>query len=75
MLVYTDSVDYARLIVGDASNPWADPATPSSSGIRRLLDHVYDGRDVRESRLQNNSAWNCLLLVESAQRSNYDLLI
>jgi BirA family biotin operon repressor/biotin-[acetyl-CoA-carboxylase] ligase len=75
MVVYTDSVDYARLIVGDASDPWSAPAAPSSSGIRRLLEHVYDGREVRESRLQINSAWNCLLLVESAQRSNYDLLI
>jgi BirA family biotin operon repressor/biotin-[acetyl-CoA-carboxylase] ligase len=75
MIAYTDSLDYARTVTLDSDARWSPLAVPSDDGVRILLDRVYGGKEVLQCHTLSNPSWNCLLLVEEAERSNYDLLI
>jgi BirA family biotin operon repressor/biotin-[acetyl-CoA-carboxylase] ligase len=75
MLVYTDSVDYARIVLGQRADLWSAPVSEPSENLRSLLDSAYGAKQIRESRVHGGSGWHYLLLVERAERSHYDLLI
>ncbi len=75
MLVYTDSVDYARTVLGLTADRWSAPASDLSDDLRSLIEGAYGARPIRESRVDGGSHWDYLFLVEVAERSHYDLLI
>ncbi|UCC81533.1 MAG: hypothetical protein JSW46_10985 [Gemmatimonadota bacterium] len=75
MLVYTDSVDFARTVLGRGSDLWSAPASEPPEDLRSLLESAYGTRQIRESTVHGGSDWDYLLLVEVAERSHYDLLI
>jgi BirA family biotin operon repressor/biotin-[acetyl-CoA-carboxylase] ligase len=75
MLVYTDSVDYARTVLGRSADLWSAPASEPSDDLRSLVESAYGAKEIRESTVHNGSHWHYLLLVEVAERSHYDLLI
>ena len=75
MLVYTDSVDYARTILGPSADRWSAPASDSPEGIRCLIEGIFGGVEIRESEVERDSPWRHLFLVEVSKRSQYDLLI
>jgi len=75
MLVYTDSVDYARVVLGRSADLWSAPASEPADDLRGLIEGAYGARPVRESKVNGDSPWNYLLMVEVAERSHYDLLI
>lgn len=73
--MYTDSTDYAQTVLGRGADLWSVPAVEISDELRSLMDHAYGAKEIRESTVHNGSRWHHLLLVETAQRSHYDLLI
>jgi BirA family biotin operon repressor/biotin-[acetyl-CoA-carboxylase] ligase len=75
MLVYTDSVEYARTVLGRSVDLWSAPTSELSDDLRSLLEGAYGAREIRESTVQGGSLWHHLILVEVADRSHYDLLI
>ncbi|NIN72768.1 MAG: hypothetical protein GTO46_12760 [Gemmatimonadetes bacterium] len=75
MLVYTDSVDYARTVLGRTDDPWSTPASEPPDNLRSLIEAAYGAEQPRESTVHGGSGWPYLLLVEVAERSHYDLLI
>jgi BirA family biotin operon repressor/biotin-[acetyl-CoA-carboxylase] ligase len=75
MLVYTDSVDYARTVLGRTADSWSAPASELSDNLRSLIESAYGAREIRESKVHSGSNWKYLFLVEVAERSHYDLLI
>jgi len=75
MLVYTDSVDHARRVLGLGADRWSAPASESSDDLRRLIESAYGAREIRCSTVDGGSNWHYLFLVEVADRSHYDLLI
>jgi BirA family biotin operon repressor/biotin-[acetyl-CoA-carboxylase] ligase len=75
MLVYTDSVDYARTILGHGADLGSAPASEPSDGVRRLIEGVYGGAELRACEVERDSPWNYLFLAEVSERSQYDLLI
>lgn len=75
MLVYTDSVDYARTVLGRSADLWSAPASEPPDDLRSLIESAYGAKQIRESRVRGDSPWRYLLLVEVAERSHYDLLI
>jgi hypothetical protein len=75
MLVYTDSVDYARIVLGRTADLWSALASELSDDLRSLMEGAYGAREIRESTVHVGSQWQHLILVEVADRSHYDLLI
>lgn len=75
MLVYTDSVDFARSVLGQGPELWSAPASEPPGDLRSLLESAYGTKSIRESTVHGGSDWDYLLLVEVAERSHYDLLI
>ena len=75
MLVYTDSVDYARIVLGRSADNWSAPASELSDELRSLIESAYGAREIRESTVHGGSNWHYLFLVKAAERSHYDLLI
>jgi BirA family biotin operon repressor/biotin-[acetyl-CoA-carboxylase] ligase len=75
MLVYTDSVDYARLVLGQTADRWSAPPSEPPHGLRRLIESAYGAREIHCSRVEEGTSWEHLILVEVAERSHYDLLI
>jgi len=75
MLVYTDSVDYARTVLGRTVDHWSALASELSDDLRSLIESTYGAREIRESTVLGGSHWHYLFLVEVAERSHYDLLI
>jgi len=75
MLVYTDSIDYARAVLGRATGHWSTPASELSDGLRSVMESAYGAREVRESTVHSGSHWQYLFLVEVAENSHYDLLV
>ena len=75
MLVYTDSEDYARMVLGRDADLGSATASEPTDDLRGLLDGAYGARQFREFRVHSDSGWHYLLLVEVAERSHYDLLI
>jgi BirA family biotin operon repressor/biotin-[acetyl-CoA-carboxylase] ligase len=75
MLVYTDSVDFARTVLGQRPDLWSAPASEPSEDLRSLIESAYGAKQIRESTVHGGSDWDYLLLVEVAERSHFDLLI
>lgn len=75
MLVHTDSVDYARTVLGLSADLWSAPASEPSDDLRSLIQSAYGAKQIRESSVHGGWPWHYLLLVEVAERSHYDLLI
>jgi BirA family biotin operon repressor/biotin-[acetyl-CoA-carboxylase] ligase len=75
MVVFTDSIDYAEMAVGKAAVDWQTPASMVTPKLEPLLQAIYGDRAIRESKLETESRWNYMFLVESATVSHYDLLI
>ncbi|KPJ94123.1 MAG: hypothetical protein AMS18_04400, partial [Gemmatimonas sp. SG8_17] len=75
MLVFTDSVKHADLVIGSTVWRRSVPGNFATVGFRRLWEAVYGTRTIRESKLEAGPTWRYLLLVESASISHYDLLI
>jgi BirA family biotin operon repressor/biotin-[acetyl-CoA-carboxylase] ligase len=75
MLVYTDSVDFAQIVLGRSADLWSAPASEPADDLRSLIESAYGARQIRESVVNGGSGWPYLLLVEVAERSHYDLLI
>jgi BirA family biotin operon repressor/biotin-[acetyl-CoA-carboxylase] ligase len=75
MLVYTDSVDYARIVLGRTADSWSAPASELSDDLGSLIESAYGTREIRESTVHGGSNWQYLFLVEVAEQSHYDLLI
>jgi BirA family biotin operon repressor/biotin-[acetyl-CoA-carboxylase] ligase len=75
MLVYTDSVEYARTVLGRSVDLWSAPTSELSHDLRSLIEGAYGAREIRESTVHWGSQWHHLILVEVADRSHYDLLI
>ncbi len=75
MLVYTDSVDFARTVLGRGSDLWSAPASEPPEDLRSLIESAYGSKPISESTVHGGSDWDYLLLVEVAERSHYDLLI
>jgi BirA family biotin operon repressor/biotin-[acetyl-CoA-carboxylase] ligase len=75
MLVYTDSVDFARTVLGQRPDLWSAPASEPCEDLRSLIGSAYGAKQIRESTVHSGSDWDYLLLVEVAERSHYDLLI
>jgi BirA family biotin operon repressor/biotin-[acetyl-CoA-carboxylase] ligase len=75
MQVYTDSVDFAREVLGRSADLWSAPASELSDDLRSLIEGAYGAKQVRGSTVHGDSHWNYLLLVEVAERSHFDLLI
>jgi len=73
--VYTDSIDYARTVLGRNADLWSMPTSEVSDDLRRLIQSAYGVKKIRESTLHTDWQWRYLLLVEVAERSHYDLLI
>lgn len=75
MLVYTDSVDFARTVLGRGAGPWSTPASEPPRELRGLVARLYGARQTHESTVHGGSDWDYLLLVEVAEGSHYDLLM
>jgi BirA family biotin operon repressor/biotin-[acetyl-CoA-carboxylase] ligase len=75
MLVYTDSVEYARTVTGEAADAWrAAPAFPDD-GVRHIAETTFNGAPIRASTMAGAPTWRYLLLTATAPRSQYDALI
>lgn len=74
MLVYTDSLDHARLVTGREPDQWS-PASFPDDDVRRLAASAYDDAVIHEGRLAHDLLWKYAFLVEQASHSHYDLLV
>jgi BirA family biotin operon repressor/biotin-[acetyl-CoA-carboxylase] ligase len=75
MLVYTDSVDFARTVLGRRPDLRSAPASEPPEDLRSLIESAYGAKKIHESTVHGGSDWDYLLLVEVAERSHFDLLI
>lgn len=75
MLVYTDSIDLAERMIGSLSTPWSASPAFATTEIRRLGEQLYGARSIHRSELETDLLWRHLFIVESAPRSQYDVLI
>jgi BirA family biotin operon repressor/biotin-[acetyl-CoA-carboxylase] ligase len=74
MKVYTDSTNFADLMVWGATWRLYEPAAATQE-IRRLNAAVFGERPVQEAEVQTRQRWQYLLASASSHRSQYDLLI
>lgn len=74
MKVYTDSTEFADLLLSDADWSSLDSTgnTPTTPQICRA---VFGERPLFEAEVQAGQRWRYLLVAESSERSQYDLLI
>ncbi len=75
MVVFTDSIDYADVVLGRATREWSRPRGVHAGALEHLVERLYGGRAIWESELRSDSLWQYLYLVVSASISNYDLLV
>jgi BirA family biotin operon repressor/biotin-[acetyl-CoA-carboxylase] ligase len=74
MVVYTDSVHFAEQCLPQAIEAWSAASFPNAD-LQRLSNGLFAGRAAHETRVETLTSWRYLFLVESAPRSQYDLLI
>ncbi len=74
MVVYTDSVHFAEQLLPPAIEAWSAASFPNAD-LQRLSEELFDGQAAHETRVETLTSWKYLFLVESAPRSQYDLLI
>ena len=75
MVVYTDSIRYAQHILPQTAGRWSSASSDSSVGTPDLGKALFDRRSVYSTDLAADLLWSHLFIVESAPRSQYDLLI
>ena len=64
MLVYTDSVHFARTVLGPTADRWSALASEPPDDLRRLLESAFGTTKIRESTIHSGSNWDYLFLVE-----------
>jgi BirA family biotin operon repressor/biotin-[acetyl-CoA-carboxylase] ligase len=74
MLVYTNSIDYARQVVPQANPSWSIPDMEGSD-LEELTERIYPTGSFHESNRITDSRWKVVFLVETSPCSQYDLLI
>lgn len=75
MVVYSDSTEYAEQVIRHMTSHWTAPRYRASAELQRLSVNLYGDRTFHESTLPSDLLWKYLFVVESAPRSQYDLLI
>jgi biotin-[acetyl-CoA-carboxylase] ligase BirA-like protein len=73
MDIYTDSIRYAEQLLSPTTERWSRATFPEST--RSVGSSLFGSRSVHEKSLVVDHGWRTLFAVESAQQSNYDLLI
>jgi BirA family biotin operon repressor/biotin-[acetyl-CoA-carboxylase] ligase len=74
MVVYTNSIDYARQAIPQAAQPWSTPSSVET-GVAKLTERLYGTDPFSGSKVTTDSLWKYMFVVESSPHSHYDLLI
>lgn len=75
MIVYTDSIDCAGRVLPRTVGCWSSPTSSPDAGVDCLCEALYETHTVRQAVLDEPLLWKYLFIVESAPRSQYDVLI
>ncbi len=75
MLIYTDSIHYARQILPQLDLSWSSPDPITDSELLSVAESLFEDKPYRESSLKTDFPWERLFVAETSRRSQYDILV
>ncbi|MCD6162649.1 MAG: biotin--[acetyl-CoA-carboxylase] ligase [candidate division Zixibacteria bacterium] len=75
MKVYTDNTAFADQILPTESRHWFASKSTLKNNIKSLAEYLFRDKSFQESDINSQLLWKQMFIVESASRSQYDILI
>lgn len=75
MKIYTDNTAFASQIIPVESHQWIKSKSALRDNIKLLTANLFQDKSFSETDIESQLLWEQMFIVESAPRSQYDILI